>query len=264
WDLSWLDHSPLADEFRTLAEGIGRSVRFMETVSGRRAGSVERAEFFTSHEALHLHYEQALTRQVPRQVGYFNLSTHFPWIGMRTTALEDAHVEYCRGIRNPIGIKVGPSVSAAHLLELLEILNPHDEPGRIALIHRMGATGIEKHLPPLIRAVGDAGKTVLWICDPMHGNTETIGSGIKTRRFRNIMTEMDLAFDCHRDNGSRLGGVHLELTGENVTECTGGARDLLEADLDRAYKSTVDPRLNYEQALELSMMIVRKHQNHAR
>lgn len=262
WDLSWLDHSPLAEEFRNLADSIGRSVRFMETISGQRAGSVKRVDFYTSHEALHLHYEQALTRQVPRQDGWFNLSTHFPWIGMRTTALKDAHVEYCRGIRNPIGIKVGPTVEPDHLLRLLDVLNPDNEAGRVVLIHRMGAAGIMERLPPLLRSLQDEDRTVLWICDPMHGNTETTGSGIKTRRFRNILAEMERAFDCHRDNGSRLGGVHLELTGEDVTECTGGARDLDEKDLERAYKSTVDPRLNYEQALELAMLIVRKHQQH--
>ncbi len=263
WDLSWLDHSPLAEEFRNLAEGIGRSVRFMETISEQRAGSVKRVDFYTSHEALHLHYEQAVTRQVPRQEGFFNLGTHFPWIGMRTTALEDAHVEYFRGIRNPLGIKVGPSISCDQLLSLLEVLNPENEFGRIVLIHRMGVNRIEDALPPLLRAVNESGQRVLWICDPMHGNTETTASGIKTRRFRNIMTEMEYAFDCHRGNGSRLGGVHLELTGENVTECTGGARDLDEKDLERSYKSTVDPRLNYEQALELAMLIVRKHQQKA-
>jgi 3-deoxy-7-phosphoheptulonate synthase len=259
WDLGWVEHSPLAEEFRRLSENIGRSVRFVETISGRRAGAVKRVDFYTSHEALHLHYEQALTRKVPRQFGHFNLSTHFPWIGMRTASMQDAHVEYMRGIRNPIGIKVGPSVQPAALLQLLEQLNPAREQGRIVLIHRMGAGKVEECLPPLIRAVGDDGTPVLWICDPMHGNTESTSSGIKTRRFRNIMKEMELAFEVHRDNQSRLGGVHLELTGENVTECTGGARDLVDADLSRAYKSTVDPRLNYEQALELAMLIVRKH-----
>jgi 3-deoxy-7-phosphoheptulonate synthase len=259
WDLAWVEHSPLAEEFRNLAEGIGRSVRFMETISGRKAGSLKRVDFYTSHEALHLHYEQALTRQVPRQEGWFNLSTHFPWIGMRTTDLDDAHVEYFRGIRNPIGIKVGPSVGPDHLIALLERLNPHNERGRIVLIHRMGADRIVEHLPPLIRAVQEAGARVLWLCDPMHGNTETVASGIKTRRFRNIMGEVEGAFEVHASTGSRLGGVHLELTGEDVTECTGGARDLSEKDLERAYKSTVDPRLNYEQALELAMLIVRKH-----
>jgi 3-deoxy-7-phosphoheptulonate synthase len=233
WDLSWVEHSPLAEEFRRLAEGIGRSVKFMETISGQRAGNVKRVDFYTSHEALHLHYEQALTRQVPRQEGWFNLSTHFPWLGMRTANLDDAHVEYFRGIRNPIGVKVGPGMGVDQLLRLITVLNPGADPGRLVLIHRMGADRILEKLPPMIAAVRETGMPVLWVCDPMHGNTET--------------------------TGTRLGGVHLELTGENVTECTGGARDLGEKDLERFYKSTVDPRLNYEQALELAMLIVRKH-----
>jgi len=259
WDLGWVEHSPLAEEFRRLSESIGRSVRFMETISGQSAGNVRRVDFYTSHEALHLHYEQALTRQVPRQEGWFNLSTHFPWIGMRTASMNDAHVEYMRGIRNPMGLKVGPTVEPQALLDLIQVLNPTREEGRLVLIHRMGAARIEEKLPPLIRAVQDSGSPVLWISDAMHGNTESTADGIKTRRFRNIMKEMELAFEVHRANHSRLGGVHLELTGENVTECTGGARDLLDTDLSRAYKSTVDPRLNYEQALELAMLIVRKH-----
>lgn len=259
WDLGWVDHSPLAEEFHRLSESIGQSINFMETISGRKAGSVRRVDFYTSHEALHLHYEQALTREVPRQQGWFNLSTHFPWIGMRTATLEDAHIEFMRGIRNPIGIKVGPGVEPDTLISLLATLDPQRSPGRIVLIHRMGAGLVEEHLPRLIRAVRESGSPVLWICDPMHGNTESTAEGIKTRRFRNIMKEMELSFDIHRGNESRLGGVHLELTGENVTECTGGARDLLDADLGRAYKSAVDPRLNYEQALELAMLIVRKH-----
>jgi 3-deoxy-7-phosphoheptulonate synthase len=259
WDLGWLEHSPLADEFHKLTESLGQSLRFMETITGRDVGSLRRVDFFTSHEALHLHYEQAQTRQVPRQWGWFNLGTHFPWIGMRTADLGGAHVEYFRGIRNPIGIKVGPGADRALLAGLLEKLNPRREAGRIVLIHRMGESNIEEKLPALIRAVNDTGSPVLWISDPMHGNTESTGDGIKTRRFRKIMNEMELAFDVHRDNDSRLGGVHLELTGENVTECTGGARDLSDEDLKRDYKSTVDPRLNYEQSLEMAMLIVRKH-----
>lgn len=259
WDLSWVQHSPLAEEFHKLSRDIGQSLKFLETMSGQAAGSLRRVDFFTSHEALHLDYEQALTRQVPRQWGWFNLSTHFPWIGMRTAALDGAHVEYFRGLRNPLGIKVGPGMTVDWLTRLLDFLNPDREPGRIVLIHRMGEGQIEDKLPALIQAVNDHGSPVLWICDPMHGNTESTESGIKTRRFRKIMREMDLAFDIHRTFHSRLGGVHLELTGENVTECTGGARDLSEEDLKRAYKSTVDPRLNYEQSLELAMLIVRKH-----
>ena len=258
WNLSWVQHSPLADEFQRLTDSIGRAVNFMETISGRRAGSLKRVDFYTSHEALHLHYEQAVTRKVPRQEGWFNLATHFPWIGMRTADVDGAHVEYFRGIRNPIGIKVGPTANANHLQKLLEILNPNAEAGRIVLIHRMGASQIETKLPPLIKAVQDTGSPVLWVCDPMHGNTETTESGIKTRRFRNIMNEMETSIELHHQNESQLGGAHLELTGEDVTECTGGARNLDEADLKKAYKSVVDPRLNYEQALELAMLIVSK------
>jgi 3-deoxy-7-phosphoheptulonate synthase len=263
WDLNWVQHSPLAEEFHKVAENIGQSLKFLETITGQDAGSLRRVDFFTSHEALHLLYEQSLTRQVPRQWGWFNLSTHFPWIGMRTAALDGAHVEYFRGIRNPLGIKVGPGMSQEWLAGLLEILNPRGEAGRIVLIHRMGESGIEEHLPPLIKAVQETGSPVLWICDPMHGNTESTASGIKTRRFRKIMREVELAFDIHRDSHSRLGGVHLELTGENVTECTGGARDLSDEDLKRDYKSTVDPRLNYEQSLELAMLIVRSSKRKA-
>lgn len=261
WNLSWVEHSPLATEFERIADSIGHSVRFMETITGREPGSLKRVDFFTSHEALHLHYEQALTQRVPRQWGWFNLSTHFPWIGMRTAEVDGAHVELFRGIRNPVGIKVGPGMTAGWIRNLIEVLNPDDEPGRIVLIHRMGAGQIADKLPPLIEAVQAAGSPVLWICDPMHGNTEKTDSGYKTRRFVNIVSEVEQAFDIHAACGSRLGGVHLELTGENVTECIGGARDLAEHDLSRAYKTTVDPRLNYEQSLELAMRIVGKHRS---
>ena len=259
WDLSWVEHSPLADEFHNLTESLGQSLRFMETITGREIGRLRRVDFFTSHEALHLHYEQAQTRQVPRQWGWFNLGTHFPWIGMRTANLDGAHVEYFRGIRNPLGIKVGPEMTGDWLAGLLEKLNPEREAGRIVLIHRMGEGKIEQRLPGLIHAVHETGSPVLWISDPMHGNTESTRDGIKTRRFRKILRETELAFEIHHDNKSRLGGVHLELTGEDVTECTGGARDLLDEDLKRAYKSTVDPRLNYEQSLEMAMFMVQKH-----
>jgi 3-deoxy-7-phosphoheptulonate synthase len=241
-----------------MVESIGNSLRFMETLAGEPIGSFQRVDFYTSHEALVLHYEQALTRQVPRQPGWFNLSTHFPWIGMRTAALDGSHVEYFRGIRNPIAVKIGPSVTADQLQRLADVLDPDREPGRLTLIHRMGAQKIEAALPPLLGAMKSAGRTPLWVCDPMHGNTETLGNGVKTRRFENIRGELDRAFDVHGAAGTRLGGVHLELTGENVTECLGGARDLVEADLGRAYKSQVDPRLNYEQSLEIAMLIVRK------
>ena len=260
WDLDWVGHSPLAADYQKRVDAIGDSVRFMETLTGMPIHEFSRVDFFTSHEALLLWYEQAQTRQVPRNPGWYNLSTHFPWIGMRTADVGGAHVEYCRGIRNPIGVKVGPAMSADWLLALCRVLNPDEEPGRLTLIHRMGATKIEAHLPPLIEAVRKAGHKVLWICDPMHGNTQSTASGIKTRRFDDILGELNQAFDIHRASGSHLGGVHLELTGENVTECLGGARALVEKDLERAYKSTVDPRLNYEQALELALKIVERQQ----
>ena len=258
WNLDWVKHSPLADEYRQRVEAIGDSLRFMETLAGQTIGDFNRVEFFTSHEALLLAAEAAQTRQVPRQPGWWNLSTHFPWIGMRTAALDGAHVEYCRGIRNPIGIKVSPGMNTDWVLKLCEVLNPDNEPGRLTLIHRMGADKIAAHLPPLVEAVRAAGHRVLWICDPMHGNTKSLASGIKTRPFRDILSEVEQSFAIHRDCGSGLGGVHLELTGEDVTECLGGARDLSEADLERAYKSTVDPRLNYEQSLELALKIAQQ------
>ena len=258
WDLNWVGHSPLADEYRRMVEGIGDAVRFMETLSGSEVHNLNRVDFYTSHEALLLPYEEGQTREVPRQWGWFNLSTHFPWIGMRTAQLDGAHVEYFRGIRNPVGLKIGPSTTPDQLLRVMDVLNPDDEPGRLTLIHRMGAVGIAEKLPTLLEAVKREGRCVLWVCDPMHGNTETTRNGYKTRRFRNIRSELEQAFDLHAAAGSRLGGVHLELTGEDVTECLGGARELTETDLERAYRSTVDPRLNYEQALELAMLVVRK------
>lgn len=258
WDLGWVTHSPLADEYHRMVSGIGDAVRFMETLSGSEVHNLNRVDFYTSHEALLLPYEEALTRQVPRQWGWFNLSTHFPWIGMRTAAHDGAHAEYFRGIRNPVAVKIGPSVTADQLLRLVDLLNPDDEPGRLSLIHRMGAREIAGKLPPLLDAIRREGRRVLWICDPMHGNTESTRNGYKTRRFDNIRSEIEQAYELHAAAGTRLGGVHLELTGEDVTECTGGARELTDVDLERAYRSTVDPRLNYEQALEIAMCIVRK------
>ena len=260
WNLSWVGHSPLADEYRRMVNGIGDAVRFMETLSGSQVHNLNRVDFYTSHEALLLPYEESQTRQVPRHWGWFNLSTHFPWIGMRTAAVDGAHVEYFRGIRNPIAIKVGPSVTPDQLLRVIDVLNPEDEPGRLTFIHRMGATQIAEKLPPLLEAMRRDGRRVLWVCDPMHGNTESTTNGYKTRRFRNIRSELEQSLDLHAAAGTRLGGVHLELTGEDVTECLGGARELTESDLERAYHSTVDPRLNYEQALEVAMLIVRKQE----
>jgi 3-deoxy-7-phosphoheptulonate synthase len=230
----------------------------MENILGIRAGDTDRIDFYTSHEALHLGYEQAQTRQVPRRAGWFNLSTHFPWIGIRTSQPDGAHVEYMRGIVNPIGVKVGTSTDLDALLRLIDILNPQNSPGHVTLIHRFGADKVDKALPPMIEAVRREGRIVLWICDPMHGNTRTTSNGYKTRSFDDIGTELRSSFDIHHGCNSRLGGVHIELTGENVTECTGGARGLSESDLSQAYESEVDPRLNYEQALEIAILIAGK------
>ena len=258
WDLDFVDHSPLADEYRHMVESIRRGLRFVENILGGGAGEIERVDFFTSHEALHLSYEGAQTRRVPRHEGWYNLSTHFPWIGIRTADPGGAHVEYFRGIRNPIGVKIGPDTTPEALVELLTILHPDDEPGRLTLIHRFGTGKIASRLPPLVEAVGSTGKTVLWCCDPMHGNTQTLPNGVKTRRFEDILAELERAFEIHAGLGGHLGGVHFELTGENVTECTGGARGLSETDLNQAYLSQVDPRLNYEQALEMAMVVARR------
>jgi 3-deoxy-7-phosphoheptulonate synthase len=258
WDLDFVSHSPRAREYQLMVEGISDSLRFMETLAGIEASEIGRVDFYTSHEALHLPYEQAETRQVPRREGWYNLGTHFPWIGLRTAEVDGAHVDYFRGIRNPIGIKVGPSMTAEWLLDLLDMLDPDTEPGRITVIHRMGHDNVVERLPALVEAVQRAGRTVLWCCDPMHGNTEKTASGRKTRRFENILSELEQSFDIHNRLDSYQGGVHFELSGDNVTECIGGARGLSEVDLDRAYESRVDPRLNYEQSLEMAILIGRK------
>ncbi|MGD8976220.1 MAG: 3-deoxy-7-phosphoheptulonate synthase class II [Gammaproteobacteria bacterium] len=259
WDLDFVAHSPLAKQYRRIVESISDSLDFFESISGGPVHHTRRIDFYSSHEGLHLLYEQAQTRFIERRGHWYNLSTHFPWIGMRTADVDGAHVEYFRGVSNPLAIKIGPGMTAEWLQELIARLNPHNEPGRLTLIHRFGAGEIEQRLPAIIDAVRATGSTVLWSCDPMHGNTESTSSGLKTRRFDNILREVELAFEIHREAGSYLGGVHVELTGDDVTECTGGARGLTDADLARAYRSQVDPRLNYEQALELAMRIAGLH-----
>jgi 3-deoxy-7-phosphoheptulonate synthase len=255
WDLGWVSHSPAANEYHAIVASISNSLDFLETISGREFHLAQRAEIYAAHEGLHLHYEQSQTRYLDRRKRWYNLTTHFPWIGMRTAQIDGSHVEYFRGIANPIGIKVGQGMTREWIQDLIRTLNPTDEPGRLTLIHRFGSKGIDDHLPDLISAVRETGSPVLWVCDPMHGNTESTADGIKTRRFDNVISELESAFRIHEAMGSYLGGVHLELTGDNVTECTGGARGLTDGDLARAYKSTVDPRLNYEQAMEVAMRI---------
>jgi 3-deoxy-7-phosphoheptulonate synthase len=257
WDISFAHGSPHAAQYERIVESIRESLDFVSAITGVESEVLRRVDIYTSHEALALPYEQAQTRRVPRRPGWYNLSTHFPWIGMRTAQLDGAHVEFHRGIQNPLGIKIGPAMTTEWLIGLLDALDPQRRPGRITLIHRMGAGQVAGKLPPLVEAVRRTGREVLWICDPMHGNTETTAAGIKTRRFDRIVDELEQSFALHTGLGSRLGGVHIELTGEDVTECTGGARGLSDAGLERAYKSRVDPRLNYEQALECAMRIAR-------
>jgi 3-deoxy-7-phosphoheptulonate synthase len=255
WSLDWVEQSPLAAEYRRRVEAIGESLRFFETLAGSSIAEMRRVDFYTSHEGLHLAYEEAQTRRVPRREGFYDLTTHFPWIGLRTSDPGGAHVEFFRGVENPIGVKLGPTTTPEQLARLLDRLHPDDEPGRLTLIHRFGAKSIERLLPPLVEVVKASGKSVLWCSDPMHGNTETTSAGIKTRRFDDVVAEVERAFEIHAALGTRLGGVHVELTGENVTECVGGARGLSDGDLARDYRSTVDPRLNYEQALELALRL---------
>lgn len=258
FDLDWVAESPHRDDYRRMVDTIAESLRFMENVLGVRAGESDRIDFYTSHEALHLGYEEAQTRTVPRRPGHYNLASHFPWVGLRTHQPDGAHIEYMRGIENPIAIKVGASTTREHVARWFDLLDPNRTPGRLTFIHRFGVKRIAEGLPKLIEAVRAEGGKVLWICDAMHGNTQTTPSGVKTRDFEDIYSELELAFDGHRQMGQQLGGVHIELTGENVTECIGGSGGPSEQDLARAYESQVDPRLNYEQSIELAFLIARK------
>ena len=262
WDLRFVSESVLAADYHKLVQSVSDSLEFFEAISGEPMHKTHRVEFYTSHEGLHLPYEQAQTRFLPHRQRWYNLTTHYPWIGMRTADLTGAHVEYFRGIANPMAIKIGTSATDEQLQALIHVLNPNNEPGRLTLITRFGAKNIADHLPRVIRAVRATGSPVLWVCDPMHGNTETTAEGYKTRRFDNIRAELRAAFRIHAEQGSYLGGAHLELTGENVTECIGGARGLKESDLARSYKSQVDPRLNYEQAMEIAMLIAGRLRTH--
>ena len=231
------------------------SLDFLEALGGVQRDALERIDFFTSHEALLLPYEEALTRWVPEAGAYYHLGAHTLWVGERTRQLDGAHLEYLRGLRNPLGVKVGPSATPEQLQTLLARLDPAREPGRVTLITRFGAARIREALPPLLAAVQAAGHPVLWSCDPMHGNGMESAQGLKTRDFDAILAELRQAFELHSAAGSTLGGVHFELTGEAVTECTGGTQRLSEADLAKAYETGCDPRLNRAQSLEMAFLI---------
>jgi 3-deoxy-7-phosphoheptulonate synthase len=257
WDLGFMARADLPpevrEEYARTTVSLAQALRFMEAIGETSIDELTRVEFFTSHEGLNLHYEAAQTRTVPRRAGHYLLTTHLPWIGERTRALDGAHVEFFRGVENVVGVKLGPTVDPREALELFVRLNPTDEAGRLVAITRMGAKNVERALPPLVEAVQREQRRVLWVCDPMHGNTVTLSSGVKTRNFDEILREIERTFAVHRSLGSELGGVHFELTGEDVTECIGGG--LTEAELDKNYASACDPRLNYRQALEMAFRI---------
>lgn len=258
WALDLHITPKIKQDFDIIAKKIRDSLMTIDAMPGFKSYDTSCIDFYTSHEALLLPYEQALTRYHDEQQKWYNLSTHFPWIGMRTSHPEGGHIEYMRGIANPLGLKIGPQTNLKLLLKTLDILNPTNEPGKITLIHRYGIRYIQEKLPALLKTVEKSEHRVLWMCDPMHGNTQLTKQGIKTRHFEDIMSELRDAFVIHKTSGMPLGGLHFELTGDNVTECIGGSRGITEQHLSTAYKSLVDPRLNYEQALEIALMVAKK------
>jgi 3-deoxy-7-phosphoheptulonate synthase len=259
WALGFMQGKPIEAEYEKLAGEIERTLSIMKALGITEANteSLRTADFYTSHEALLLGYEQALTRkdEVMGSGEFFSTSAHMLWIGDRTRQLDHAHVEFCRGLFNPIGLKCGPTLAPDDLLRLIDTLNPADTPGKLTLICRFGSDKIEKHLPGLIRAVEREGRTVVWSCDPMHGNTETAAGGYKTRPFQRIRDEVERFFAIHRAEGTHPGGIHLEMTGQNVTECTGGVMGVAEGDLADRYETLCDPRLNAEQSLEIAFLV---------
>jgi len=262
WELKFMEGTPIETRYAALADEIKRTVEIngLLGMTAENTLALRTTSVYTSHEALLLAYEEALTRRDEAMGSGEQVATsaHFLWIGDRTRQHDGAHVEFCRGIVNPIGLKCGPSLEADDLLRLVDILNPKNEAGRLTLICRFGADKIEKQFPKLIRAVKRAGHSVVWSCDPMHGNTITAATGYKTRPFENIISEVDQFFAIHRAEGTHPGGVHIEMTGQNVTECTGGAMKITEADLSRQYDTGCDPRLNATQALELAFRIAER------
>jgi 3-deoxy-7-phosphoheptulonate synthase len=260
WTLGFLKDSPAGQSYQELADRISDSLTFMRAcgVTPEKMQELRTTNFFTSHEALLLGYEEAMTRIDSTSGGWYATSGHFIWIGDRTRQLDHAHVEYFRGINNPIGLKCGPSLKPDELIRLIDALNPKNEPGRLTLISRFGADKVGEHLPGLIRAVQREGKAVVWSCDPMHGNTIKAASGYKTRPFDMVLKEVEGFFDVHRAEGSYAGGLHVEMTGKDVTECTGGAQLITDMDLSDRYHTYCDPRLNASQALELAFLVAER------
>ena len=257
WTLGFLKDSPASDQYKELSDRITEAMGFMRAcgITAETAPQLRSTDFFTSHEALLLGYEQAMTRVDSTSGDYYATSGHMLWIGDRTRQLDHAHVEFARGVKNPIGLKCGPSLKPDELIKLIDVLNPENEPGRLTLIARFGADKVEKHLPELIRAVKREGRVVVWSCDPMHGNTIKSTSGYKTRPFDSILKEVRGFMAIHQAEGTHAGGIHVEMTGKDVTECTGGLRALRDEDLNDRYHTFCDPRLNAAQALELAFLV---------
>jgi 3-deoxy-7-phosphoheptulonate synthase len=257
WTLDFIGTSPQAERYRALADRLSETLAFMEAcgLTSETAPQIRETELFTSHEALLLPYEQALTRIDSTSGDWYDCSAHMLWIGDRTRDPDGAHVEFARGIHNPIGLKCGPSMTPDQLLRLIDILNPRNEAGRLTLIVRMGAGKVGEGLPGLIRAVQAEGRAVAWSCDPMHGNTIKSASGYKTRPFERVLAEVREFFAVHAAEGSYAGGIHVEMTGQNVTECTGGVQAITDDGLADRYHTHCDPRLNASQALELAFLL---------
>ena len=257
WNQEFIAQSPQGEKYEEIANSIDNALTFMKAVgiTSDNTSALKLAEFFTSHEALLLGYEHALTRQDSLTEKWYNCSAHFLWIGDRTRQPNGAHVEFLSGVDNPIGIKVGPTINKEELISLCEKLNPENEWGRLTLISRMGADTVRSKLPPLIKAIKESGQKVLWVCDPMHGNTYKTTNGYKTRHFDTILEELEHFFAIHRAEKTIPGGVHFELTGDNVTECLGGAQKISDSDLKSRYETACDPRLNNEQSLELAFLV---------
>ncbi|MDG6096348.1 3-deoxy-7-phosphoheptulonate synthase class II [Alteromonas sp. ZYF713] len=257
WNMAFLENNPQKDKYLDLSRRIQDTLEFMDVIgiNSTNTPSLHETSLFTSHEALLLNYEQALTRIDTLTGKPYDCSAHMVWIGERTRQLDHAHIEFFRGINNPVGVKVGPTMEEDELIRLIDALNPNNDPGRLTLITRMGADKLEANLPRLLRRVKAEGRNVVWSSDPMHGNTFSASSGYKTRNFDAILSEIKQFFQAHEAEGTYAGGIHLEMTGQHVTECTGGAYQISDEDLKEAYKTQCDPRLNADQVLEMAFLV---------
>lgn len=257
WDVDFIEQTAQSKEYQSLIRNVLDSITFLECFDGVNSEILNCTDFYISHEGMLLPYEESMTRKSKASKDYYNLGAHMLWIGERTRNINNAHVEYFRGIKNPIGVKISSKIEPEELIRLLDIINPLNESGKICLITRMGCKNVKKHLPELIKAVKNSSKKVTWICDPMHGNTVTTKQNLKTRRCNDILTELVNTFDVHKEMGTFMSGVHFELTGDRVTECIGGASQINEESLEENYQTFCDPRLNYDQSMEISFLVAK-------